>query len=808
MTLTIRFQRQHLDNPKSTWNKPKDVAERLAELNIKTQLAANSTPISAQDLLKLSSNDLKSKYGLDYQDLWRFLDDVALAENTDEIVDLQPTSNLRSTLALGDGYDRDYASPMQAVSTAQGRLPPTDIRTSDLGVARSRGTTQAWVIENKVSLQPYGNNISENDCQDWGSRLGQFLFEKRQSTLRSLFALEREADLVDAIQKAIGSELPPLNKSSKENLAKFAVETIEKLLADTSTTWDDVPVLADITSLDLQDQMLQLGGLEFIPSISSNALAGLISSKNGTALILELLNNANNQGEAADPIHLPAFSSAKEFWDAAFLQDDSQSQASKIIRGVLASPNTNDAFLVRLGQRLLKLQGVDCKEDGIFGPALQENLRRFQEKEGLPITGTFDAATLLILSGRAAQAGIVPSLLSMDAPISGNSEGGSWTATSDWKPQDIDDLAKFAEIVKGVRAYNHEPCDAGMISAEILVLFARARGLPLNAKIMGRGAAQDLALHNNSNPLEATRAFLKPLSDATAKAHYQFYFNNANGNPGYDCLNTFNRGIREIFGSYKPPRLGSTVDESIQKLQQNNPLYAGPTVRLGFLDENGRPTTGATKPEKLRKGESVANTILSKAGNVPGWNFFGYSILDGVHSIMIVCDNRDLQNPRLYWCDQWDSHQGWYPLTPEKLDADVEHYTSLFWDRMLEDKGVKFKCESRVTQLLPPGSSTSVMGFALSTSAENEQKVLATQDPEQIKLETFLATGKLSEKSRKNLETFARTGHYTGQAKTHLEHCLKDAPNPSSFVSDVEEYLKTGKLNAKLRQLLEASANL
>ena len=48
---------------------------------------------------------------------------------------------------------------------------------------------------------------------------------------------------------------------------------------------------------------------------------------------------------------------------------------------------------VKRAQRLLEKHGVQCAQDGDFGPKTQSAVKQFQQKKGLPVTGDVDKAT-------------------------------------------------------------------------------------------------------------------------------------------------------------------------------------------------------------------------------------------------------------------------------------------------------------------------------------------------------------------------------------------------------------------------------
>jgi hypothetical protein len=165
-----------------------------------------------------------------------------------------------------------------------------------------------------------------------------------------------------------------------------------------------------------------------------------------------------------------------------------------------------------------------------------------------------------------------------------------------------------------------------------------------------------------------------------------------------DCLETLNEALRVLYGD-RTMRLKSTVDLTMKALRRIG--RAGPPIVLGFFDPDGRKTRGVTQPETLRK--SVWDTMLEAAeGQPPGWHLFGFSPLDGYHSIVLSLDTRNPNEPKVYWSDQWGSKGGFkLYATREELDGEIESLTSSWWRGRVSSTGVKFKSDAKLYPLIP-----------------------------------------------------------------------------------------------------------
>lgn len=163
-----------------------------------------------------------------------------------------------------------------------------------------------------------------------------------------------------------------------------------------------------------------------------------------------------------------------------------------------------------------------------------------------------------------------------------------------------------------------------------------------------------------------------------------------------DCLLTLNKNMRLLYGEPDLP-LGDTVDRSMAALQRVG--RAGPTQTFEFFDEDGRKTTGVTRPKTLQ--HSVWDGLLKSADGARGYSVFGLSPLDGNHSVILVLDTHG-DEPAVFWIDQWGTKRGWkeYP-SKESLDGEIESLTSSWWASKLSADNIKFRSRCRVYPLVP-----------------------------------------------------------------------------------------------------------
>jgi hypothetical protein len=156
-----------------------------------------------------------------------------------------------------------------------------------------------------------------------------------------------------------------------------------------------------------------------------------------------------------------------------------------------------------------------------------------------------------------------------------------------------------------------------------------------------------------------------------------FFIKNARTNEDerLDCITTMNTGLRLLLGMPRHP-VGSAVHKTMNSLRRTG--HATEPYIIEFLDEFGQKTIGVKRPEELI--EPISAAILEMAGREPGWSVFGLSIMDGYHSVTLTLDLNDPGKPRIYWSDQWSSHDGWYEYGLQSLDEEITDDTQQWWD--------------------------------------------------------------------------------------------------------------------------------
>lgn len=176
-----------------------------------------------------------------------------------------------------------------------------------------------------------------------------------------------------------------------------------------------------------------------------------------------------------------------------------------------------------------------------------------------------------------------------------------------------------------------------------------------------------------------------------------FFTGSAGGD--LDCLETLNEGMRVLYNDRKM-RLASTVDLTMGKMAKIG--RAQPARKFGFFDEEGRSTFGVTAPKTLR--ESVWDGLIEMSGGVKGWHAFGFSPLDGNHSVTLFLDTRG-RKAKVYWSDQWGT-KGGFKLYPNKkaLDGEIERLTASWWVEKLRTLKTKFKTDAKIYMLIPAGA--------------------------------------------------------------------------------------------------------
>jgi hypothetical protein len=155
-----------------------------------------------------------------------------------------------------------------------------------------------------------------------------------------------------------------------------------------------------------------------------------------------------------------------------------------------------------------------------------------------------------------------------------------------------------------------------------------------------------------------------------------------------DCITCMNHAMRNLIGSKQ--KVGSTVERTMAKMQRSG--HAGVARVIKFDTEDG-------PPKKLR--ESVWEAVIKMVGGDVGWSVFGMSLMDGYHSVTLTLDNREPQDPHIYWSDQWQERGGWLEYSGSELDAEITGFTKKFWGSEFDEKDIGYNTRVTLWRLNP-----------------------------------------------------------------------------------------------------------
>jgi hypothetical protein len=123
----------------------------------------------------------------------------------------------------------------------------------------------------------------------------------------------------------------------------------------------------------------------------------------------------------------------------------------------------------------------------------------------------------------------------------------------------------------------------------------------------------------------------------------------------HDCVTAVNRSIRTLMNDNKI-KAKANMDDQMKELIKTN--YAAKQINIDFKDSNGNKTGGLTNPDGYLN-KTLSETIKENLSDTDkGYQFFGMSIMDGFHSVMIVANNNDPTNPTFNMFDQHGSMFG------------------------------------------------------------------------------------------------------------------------------------------------------
>ena len=240
--------------------------------------------------------------------------------------------------------------------------------------------------------------------------------------------------------------------------------------------------------------------------------------------------------------------------------------------------------------------------------------------------------------------------------------------------ENIEDDSSF-ESLKDEDLYNRY---------DMLVLLKKTIGGKIISKKIFEKHLELISSELSKRALSAGRTF----SDEQIKKMKDYFETNATSSNPKNCIGAMNHGIKALLED-ENQLMGSQVDHTMDALRGSG--RAGDRVDIEFLDSNGRQTGGTLEPIEL--STSVWDTAIEMAKRDVGWSVFGLSIMDGYHSVTLSLDNTDLNNPKIYWSDQWSSGGGWEEFNKSNIDDRIILLTQRWWN----SKPVGKKPKTRVT---------------------------------------------------------------------------------------------------------------
>jgi hypothetical protein len=143
------------------------------------------------------------------------------------------------------------------------------------------------------------------------------------------------------------------------------------------------------------------------------------------------------------------------------------------------------------------------------------------------------------------------------------------------------------------------------------------------------------------------------------------------------------------------------MDDQMKELIKTG--YAGNQISIDFKDSNNKKTNGITNPAGYLN-KTLSETVNQNLSDEAGYQFFGMSIMDGYHSVMIVVNNTDTANPTYNVLDQHGSMfspddpknvNTWH--TADELDTLLMDWTS---NGNTTNSGGKGKTTTTITPIL------------------------------------------------------------------------------------------------------------
>lgn len=200
-------------------------------------------------------------------------------------------------------------------------------------------------------------------------------------------------------------------------------------------------------------------------------------------------------------------------------------------------------------------------------------------------------------------------------------------------------------------------------------------------KATARAAAQ--SLRRVVRPFQTATAVWP---DASVQSMKTFLVNNATGGNPQNCIDTINEALKILFAPKRIPT-GSAVHLTMDALATAG--LATSRTDFEFLDAKGKTTTGVVRPDHL--GVVLLDELVTLANNAVGWSVFGFSLMDGYHSVLLSLDN-STSTPRVYWSDQWPTKGGFKEYDKAGLNAEVTRLTQGWWDGQPANKKHRTRC--------------------------------------------------------------------------------------------------------------------
>ena len=221
--------------------------------------------------------------------------------------------------------------------------------------------------------------------------------------------------------------------------------------------------------------------------------------------------------------------------------------------------------------------------------------------------------------------------------------------TSVW--QSVDPLVLYDPVME-VEAYLDGQHNGGVFNSGNLASYSYTYGNPI--KYIDPNGKQ-----TNFNPFESYiyKVFMTKNWNRTGSYGY-------GPNDKFDCVTVVNRSMRELLGDPKIPARAN-MDDQMNTMKSRG--QAGKKMTINFKNAKGNKTLGVTNPSGFldKSLSEMIETVRLKAkprkdgyDYKNGYQYYGISVMDGYHSIVLEVDNTDLKNPMYNIYDQHGSVLG------------------------------------------------------------------------------------------------------------------------------------------------------